>query len=604
MLTVDIIRDIIESMKPLVRVSSIEDVVVDEQWKLNICQTYWLRELREIEIDGSAYIIDEVKHNEYIIISPLDGALKPTILKFTMYAPSFYFGTHKKVNQDRTTDGNLDNENGFDAITPFAMLLSRIAENEPNTDDTSIDREADIRLFFLEKYDIQDDTTNDNLLEVVIRQLHSMADYFIAYVNGREDLFNMPENISRRTYEAFSEIGLNNAWYLDDSLAAVELDLTLPILKTLGCDCKDVIDISCAPVTMLVNGVEYGEFQAGSIGRLIVKDQEGNEVGSLINNEWIVNTGSMVQGEVRTGSSLKFDNFIGASYNPETPSDSATITIDETDSVVFGQVVFYNDGTVEPTISITDPNDLIVVGSWQSGKLNAYYGYWDSEHYVIKIEALEDYTPPLPPVNILFEDDFTGTTIDPAKWDLTNPNSSNVTFTQNGNLTIASDGTNSLSAGANFLLSDDVWDLSTTKAFSFDLASNNQDCYGGWVVGLSNGVDNYIVIYNGSSASGNNIRMIAAESASIFINTADIALPISASTTFKVLVTATETSISYWNGSVWVSIVSASHTWSANDLKIRLAQGNNVNDTAPNLNTNVYDNVYITDGDFLTRYPV
>lgn len=604
MLTVDIVRDIIENMKPLVRASSIEDVVVDEQWKLNICQTYWLRECREIEIDGSRYIIDEVKHNEYIIISPLDGALKPTILKFTMYAPAFYFGTRKKVNEDRTSDGNADFEDGFDSITPFGFLLSRIAENEPNTNDTSIDREASIRLFFLEKYDLQGDTTNNNILEVVIRQLHSMADYFIAYVNEREDLFNMPENIRRTQYEAFSEIGLNNEWFLDDSLAAVELDLTLPILKTLGCDCKDVIDISCAPVTVLVNDVEYAEFQAGAIGRVIVKDQDGNEVGSLINNEWIVNTGSMVEGEVRTGSSLKFDNFIGASYNPETPSDSATITIDETDSVVFGQVVFYNDGTVEPTISITDPNDLIVVGSWVSGKLNAYYGYWDSEHYVIKIEALEDYTPPLPPVNILFQDDFTGTTIDPAKWDLTNPNSSNVTFTQNGNLTIASDGTNSLSAGANFLLSDDVWDLSTTKAFSFDLASNNQDCYGGWVVGLSNGVDNYIVIYNGSSASGNNIRMIAAESASIFINTADIALPISASTTFKVLVTATETSISYWNGSVWVSIVSASHTWSANDLKIRLAQGNNVNDTAPNLNTNVYDNVYITDGDFSTRYPV
>lgn len=305
----------------------------------------------------------------------------------------------------------------------------------------------------------------------------------------------------------------------------------------------------------------------------------------------------------RTGSELVFNN-ISAFYNADTPSDSSTITLNEDNPIKGMFCIFYNDGTVEPSINALSTYDYILNGTWASGKLHSYIFYFDGYKFVGRIDILDDYTPPLPMPTILFSDVFTGTTIDTAKWDVTNPNSANITFVQNGNLTVSSDGTGSISSGANYMTSDSTWDLSTTKAFSFDIQSNNQDCYGGWIIALSNGVDNYIVFYNGTANSGTNIRLLAAEGGVSFINTADINLPLSTTKTIKILVTPTTTSISYWNGSAWVSITSAAHTWSASDLKIRIANGNNSNDTAPNLNTNVFDNVYIVDGDFSTQYPI
>ena len=233
MLTVDIIKNILEVMKPLIRITSIDDISVNE-WRINTCKTYWLRECREIEIDGSLYMVGEVIHDESFIITPIDGAIKPVVTSFTIYAPAFNFGTRAKTNNDRNGEGNLDDEKGFDAITPFGFLLSRISENEPNDDDNPILRDATIKIFFCEKFDLFDDTTNKNLLETVLKQLHSMADYFIKVINEDEVSFNKPENIRRTQYEEFSDVN-GDGFYLDDSLASVEIELTLPILKSYTC---------------------------------------------------------------------------------------------------------------------------------------------------------------------------------------------------------------------------------------------------------------------------------------------------------------------------------------------------------------------------------
>lgn len=293
MLTVEIVEDIINSMTPLFNIKEIEDVTVTK-WKLTTCKTYWLRAYREIEIDGSLYFIDEVVHNEYIVISPLDGALKPTVQSFNIYAPSFYFGTRNKVNTDRISDGNLDDEKGFDAITPFAFLLSRISEVDLNDDENPVKRNANIKIFFLEKYNLEDDTHNRNLFDSVIKQLHSMADYFIKTISDNEAKFNEPENIERRQYEAFSPDNTNSEWYFDSSLAGVELNLTIPILD-IGCDtCKPPTpSVICAPVIVTINGETWETYKTGTVNDIIVKDTDGLEVGSKVGTEWIVPSASV-----------------------------------------------------------------------------------------------------------------------------------------------------------------------------------------------------------------------------------------------------------------------------------------------------------------------
>lgn len=48
---------------------------------------------------------------------------------------------------------------------------------------------------------------------------------------------------------------------------------------------------SCAPVEFYINSFLVGELLSGSVKNLQVKDQNGNQVGSLVGDEWIVNVG-------------------------------------------------------------------------------------------------------------------------------------------------------------------------------------------------------------------------------------------------------------------------------------------------------------------------
>ena len=91
-----------------------------------------------------------------------------------------------------------------------------------------------------------------------------------------------------------------------------------------------------------------------------------------------------IKSDETTGSSLNFTNYYGSIYNAATPSGSSTITLDPIDAVPGAVSCFYNDGTVEPTVSPT-PNPK--AGTWQSGKVNVYWFMWDGTNFTQNIQT-------------------------------------------------------------------------------------------------------------------------------------------------------------------------------------------------------------------------
>ena len=315
----------------------------------------------------------------------------------------------------------------------------------------------------------------------------------------------------------------------------------------------------------------------------------------------------MVQGVNRVGNTLKFDNFIGAHYNVFTPSSGSVVYIDPEDTVKSGFITFHNNGQVEPQFLILNQPEsvaaekIVVLGEWVSGSENLYIGYNNGNKYILRAMQLGllEAGPSNPP-GVLFFDNFESGL---SKWSITN---SAVTFDTAGNSMNMSSSTpaSGESASANVALSDTVFDASGDVVAVFTLKSTNQDSYGGFSFGLSNGVDSYLVLHSGLSGQGNNIRITGAEPGAVLYDALSRSINITDYRKFKIKVGPSGTRVSVWNSNAefWDTLVEDDHAWSADDLKVRASQGSDQSDTNPIMVTSIGE-ITVYDQDFNGETP-
>ena len=196
----------------------------------------------------------------------------------------------------------------------------------------------------------------------------------------------------------------------------------------------------------------------------------------------------------------------------------------------------------------------------------------------------------------LLEDDFTGTTIDTNKWNVTNPSSS-IFITQNNELDVYADHTESVSSYTDYIYSNLSFNMATTKCLSFDLKVDNQnELYWGFGFVINN--DNRIQIQR--STTNGDIYVQARESAVNIIPATGYTLDVSTYQRFKLLATATDTSIYHWTGASWNQIATSPHSWSTN-LTVGATTANQASGSAPT-RMNI-DNLFVTDYDYATQTP-
>lgn len=146
--------------------------------------------------------------------------------------PLFYqTGTRLAANQEWTmADSNLGNK------LPLVWLLETINEKFYGP-QSPLERESELRIFFLDETDITQFYTEDHRNNVV-QPMTELAQKFIDVVLNTP-AGRMVESYQIRTFSRFgveSQKGVIQN-ILDANLSGVELQLTLPVFKKYCCEC-------------------------------------------------------------------------------------------------------------------------------------------------------------------------------------------------------------------------------------------------------------------------------------------------------------------------------------------------------------------------------
>ena len=199
--------------------------------KTFICNTKWAR-VGKIVTDSSQlkYKITAIDYDNYIIAEALDGSNTPLEGVINLPNPFYITGTKLATNREWTiASNNLENK------TPLVWLLEIINEVGYGR-GSSIERDINTRLFFLDETDPSQYYTQDHRQQVVI-PMQKLMEAFIEVVNNNR----MFEPIESYNYRTFSRFGVEQDTgvienILDANSSGLALDLTLTRFKE-SCKC-------------------------------------------------------------------------------------------------------------------------------------------------------------------------------------------------------------------------------------------------------------------------------------------------------------------------------------------------------------------------------
>jgi len=214
-------------------VESIDNSIIgsydDATQKTFVCNTKWAR-VGKIVTDSfdREFRIIEIGYDEYIKAEPLNGGeLDGT---FYLKNPFFITGTKRATNMEwNLADSNLENK------LPLIWLLEVISETGYGK-GSAVEKDIDVRLFFLDETDPSQYYTKDHREQVVIPMQKLMIELLAVIEQNR--LYKTVENYRYKTFSRFGveqETGVVQN-VLDANLSGVALEVTLTRYKE-NCKC-------------------------------------------------------------------------------------------------------------------------------------------------------------------------------------------------------------------------------------------------------------------------------------------------------------------------------------------------------------------------------
>lgn len=193
--------------------------------------TYWLRPEKWLVIGGKNYKIIALTINESITVQPIGHNTAPSIgVLFTIPPPVYKHGTARAINSELTTIEQIDK-------TPFVWLFELLREKVIVDSESTIDLEAEIRLFIFDEANPSDMLTEDHYADV-IRPLKQLAETIVAYINAESGLYSEVleyEIMGLPDWGEFNEMKGNESRIFDELWSGLEMRFTLQILKQQKC---------------------------------------------------------------------------------------------------------------------------------------------------------------------------------------------------------------------------------------------------------------------------------------------------------------------------------------------------------------------------------
>lgn len=224
--TYKLIETIINAIDKTLYVKSITE---DSEgiYTIESCNTLWLTKGFTITINSVAYEILSVNPNVSFQIS---GASLPSATSFTIYPPKYLHGTLiasvAEFNQKEVSNDKL----------PMIWLHQMTREKHNNNPEESLERESDCELLFLVDSNIQFTTNNSCELGVQpMRNLYAAFMEALKVASNVMDLSNYGETtVDHATFGFKVQKGTTQTWF-DAVLAGVQMNMTIPFLKTQEC---------------------------------------------------------------------------------------------------------------------------------------------------------------------------------------------------------------------------------------------------------------------------------------------------------------------------------------------------------------------------------
>jgi hypothetical protein len=192
-----------------------------------VCNLKWARVGKGIIAnDDEGYFIESINY-ETNTITLTDNYESPLGVAY-LELPTYKYGTPKATNTEWQP-----NELG---VTPCIWLVEPVDE-QPFGRDSSVERESDLRLIFLDSRDSVN-WLNKDIHEQRSRSLYALQEEFVKTIE-RNLIFKRFTNYSLRN---LTKLGTESAQgfeknIINSDLTALDLRLTLPIYKGLKCNC-------------------------------------------------------------------------------------------------------------------------------------------------------------------------------------------------------------------------------------------------------------------------------------------------------------------------------------------------------------------------------
>jgi hypothetical protein len=227
----DIVEDIVAQMD--VTIQGRYDLATDRTY---VCSTKWIRKGMIVRDElGENYRILLFEPDLWVFAVPLIPAIPPAVKRLQgrifLPDPVFMTGTKLATNREWTLRGtNLLNK------LPLIWLLEVISEVGYGRESV-IERDMELRLFFLDETDPQQYYTKDHRREVV-QPMEGLMEEFVNTVE-RLQTYKPLANWRYRTFSRFGTEAENGMLQniLDANLSGVSLEISISRYKEKNCNC-------------------------------------------------------------------------------------------------------------------------------------------------------------------------------------------------------------------------------------------------------------------------------------------------------------------------------------------------------------------------------
>ena len=195
---------------------------------ITACDIFHLREQMSVLIDGSPYVVISVDQdlNTFTVAGDLSASVG-----FVVSNPFYFWGTPLQAQTELSNTAPADKY-------PFVYLKEIIKER--NFDQfASLERESDVRIFFLDEMNKQDWHTAE-LYSNVLVGLNKLVDAVILQLRADTRFFTESTTFERINHSDFGLKIVTNQGHIEalfaDNLSGVEFVFTLSVRSCCACD--------------------------------------------------------------------------------------------------------------------------------------------------------------------------------------------------------------------------------------------------------------------------------------------------------------------------------------------------------------------------------